>query len=39
MFPLQSKNLRRLNQTRWIVYLALALIAFVAMGIGLLKQH
>jgi len=39
MFPLQSKNLRRLNRARWIVYLALALIGFGAMDISLLKQH
>lgn len=36
-FPLQSKNLRRLNQVRSILYILMAVIGFVVLGISLLR--
>ncbi len=38
-FPLQSKNLRRLNQVRSILYILMVVIGFVVLGISLLRDR
>lgn len=39
LFPLQSKNLRRLAQIRTILYLVMMVVGFVLLGISMLKKH
>ena len=38
-FPLQSKNLRRLNQVRSILYILMVVIGFAILGFSLLRRH
>ncbi len=39
MFPLQSKNLRRLAQIRTILYVVMAVVGFVLLAISMLRKH
>lgn len=39
MFPLQSKNLRRLARIRSILYIVMLVVVFVLLGISMLKKH
>ena len=39
MFPLQSKNLRRLARIRSILYIVMLVVVFVLLGISILKKH
>jgi hypothetical protein len=39
LFPLQSKNLRRLARIRSILYIVMLVVVFVLLGISMLKKH
>jgi hypothetical protein len=39
LFPLQSKNLRRLAQVRSILYIVMAIVGFVLLGVSMLRKH
>lgn len=39
LFPLQSKNLRRLAQIRSILYVVMAVVGFVLLGISMLRKN
>ncbi len=39
MFPAPNKNLRRLQQLRWIIYIVMAVVAFTILGVKTLLAH
>jgi hypothetical protein len=40
MFPgPNNKNLRRLQQLRWVVYIVMAVVAFTILGVKMLLKH